>query len=593
MSMLATLLRQVFVRTGSGSAKETFDAGMVFNEAVECLRSGRDDHALALCARVLEREPRHARALHLAGTIQAQRGELAAAGQSLNRALALDPGCADAWADLGNVKRLEGGREEALACYTRALEIDSGHVVAALGRCQLLAQSGRESEAIEAMRARIAPGYEPLLLRELVRLLCRQNQFDEARLLCRQALSHDPNHAEAHASAGYLALVADQDPVLALRHFDQAALALPEDADLSSNRGIALQQLGRFEEAIACYDHSIGIDPRHRAGRIHRALARLLAGDYPRGWEEYEYRRFADDWAVPPMGVAEWQGEELRDKSIYVYAEQGIGDEILFASCLPDLLAQSRRVLLECDPRLMTLFARSFPGITVFSRARRLSGAYNPSAAGADFMVPIGSLPRYFRTHGQSFATRDGYLRADERLAASMRARLAALPGKLRIGISWRGGTAQTDAASRSMRCEDLHPLLQTAGVSWVSVQYGDTRAEISELSARGIRMDAYPEVLADYEQTAALTCALDLVISVDTAIVNLCGALGRRTWAALPVNPHWRYGLRAQTMPWYASVRLARQAVRGDWTSVIADMKERLRAFDQGSDNSFPFAAD
>ena len=592
MSMLATLLRKALARARPAGGRAEIHVNTL-EEAVECLRSDRNDRALALCLRVVEQEPENARALYLIGSIHAQRGEYDAATQNLDHALALDPRCTDAWADLGNIKRLEGANDDSLACFARALEIDPGHVVAVLGYAQILAQTGREHEAIERLQARIVPNYEPLLLRELVNLLCRHNRFDAASLTCQQALARDSSNAEAHALSGYLALMAHSDPVLALEHFDQAALALPADADLSSNRGIALQQLGRFEEAIECYDKSISIDPRHRAGRIHRALALLLTGDYARGWDEYEYRRLAADWAAPPMGVVEWQGEDLQGKSIYAYAEQGIGDEILFASCIPDLMAQSGRVMLECDPRLMPIFARSFPGIAVYSRAQRLSGTHSPTAEGADFMIPIGSLPRHFRPHPQSFPARRSFLCADEDLSAMMRERLAALPGRLRIGISWRGGTTQTGAANRSIRLEQLLSLLKVSAVSWVSVQYGDANAEIAAMRERhGICVHEFPDVLADYEQTAALVCALDLVISVQTSIVNLCGALGRPVWVAAPLNPNWRYGLRADSMPWYASVRIIRQKLPGDWTGAIVAMNQRLRLFTEGSDNTLSIAA-
>ena len=592
MSMLATLLRKAFARARPvGGGAETHAGAL--EEAVECLRCDQNDRALALCLRVVEQEPQNARALYLIGSIYAQRGEYDAAARNLDHALALDPRCANAWADLGNIKRLEGANDDSLACFARALEIDPRHVVAVLGYAQLLAHAGREHEAIETLQARIVPDFEPLLLRELVNLLCRHDRFDAASLICQQALARDPRNAEAHALSGYLALVAHSDPVLALELFDQAALALPADADLSSNRGIALQQLGRFEEAIECYDRTISINPRHRAGRIHRALALLLAGDYARGWDEYEYRRLADDWAAPPMGVAEWQGEDLRSKSIYVYAEQGIGDEILFASCVPDLMTQSGRVMLECDPRLMPIFARSFPGIAVYNRAQRLSGTHSPTAVGADFMIPIGSLPRHFRPCAQSFPARRSFLCADADLSAVMRERLAALPGRLRIGISWRGGTAKTGAADRSMRLEELLSLLQVPAVSWVSVQYGDASAEIAAMRERhGICVHEFPEALADYEQTAALVCALDLVISVQTSIVNLCGALGRPVWVAAPLNPNWRYGLRTDSTPWYASVRVIRQKLPGDWTGAIVAMNQRLRLFTEGSDHTLSIVA-
>jgi hypothetical protein len=174
-----------------------------------------------------------------------------------------------------------------------------------------------------------------------------------------------------------------------------------------------------------------------------------------------------------------------------------------------------------------------------------------------------------------------------------MRERLAALPGRLRIGISWRGGTTQTGAASRSMCLEQLLSLLKVPAVSWISIQYGDVNAEIAAMRERhGVCVHEFPEVLADYDQTAALVCALDLVISVQTSIVNLCGALGRPVWVAAPLSPNWRYGSRADSTPWYSSVRVIRQKRSGDWTDAIVAMTQQLRLFTEGFDNTLSIAA-
>ena len=593
MSVLSRLLSDMLFGARKVPSPPQDNGPGALAKAAEHLRSGRTDQALALCTQVAERDSTNPAALHMKGAIMAQRGEYQPAEESLRLALALDPHRTDAWVDLGSVLRLRDSWDEALACYARALEIDSRHVLAAYGQSQVLAQSGRASKAIDALQARVVLDYDPLLLRALVALLVTERQFETARQLCEQALVRNPDHPEAHSGLGYLALTQDQDAGRALAHFDRAVASISADADLLSNRGIALQELGRVDQALACYEHALSVDGQHHSARVHRALALLAKGDYRRGWEEFEYRRFDEEWGTPPDGVAEWQGEDLGGKSIYVYAEQGIGDELLFASCLPDLLRSAGKVMIECDPRLVAIFARSFPDAAVFDRAERLTGANSPRRAGADLMVPMGSLPRHLRIDLRTFPRHGAYLRPNAELVATLRARLAQLKEPLKVGVSWRGGTARTWGNRRSIALRDLLPLLQIPGIDWVSVQYGDVSAEIADLHARyGIRVWESPEVLGDYEQTAALACALDLVVSVQTAVVNLCGALARPVWVAVPVNPHWRYGLQGESMPWFSSVRVMRQAVADDWTGVITHMAQELRAFTRGTNDSLPIAA-
>ena len=578
MSVLSRLLRDALFRTRQEANPRGHHGRDVLAQAVEYLASGRSDQALALCTQAVNSESTNPAALHLMGTIMAQRGEYQSAEDSLRRALAADPHRTDAWVDLGNVLRLRDACDEALACYAQALEIDSLHVLAFYGMAQLLAQSCRANEAIDKLHSRVVLDYDPLLLRALVALLVKQGRFDTAKQLCEQALVRNPDNPEAHSGAGYVALTQEQNAARALAHFDRAVASISADADLLSNRGIALQQLGRVDEAIACYEQALFVDRQHHAARVHRALALLAQADYERGWEEYEHRRFGEDWATPPEGVAEWQGEELSGKSIYVYAEQGIGDEVLFASCLPDLLGCARQVMVECDPRLMGVFIRSFPDVAVFNRAERLTGVKSPVRVCADRMVPIATLPRYFRKHPQSFVRHGGYLCANEELVANLRVCLEKTPEPLKVGISWRGGTPKTWGNKRSIPLGDLLPVLQIPGISWVSVQYGNTHEELADLrTSHGLDVKEFPEVLADFDHAAALVCALDLVISVDNAIANLCGGLGRPGWVALALSPDWRYGMRGDSTPWYPSLRLFRQTVCDEWRDVIAALGSQL----------------
>jgi ADP-heptose:LPS heptosyltransferase len=190
----------------------------------------------------------------------------------------------------------------------------------------------------------------------------------------------------------------------------------------------------------------------------------------------------------------------------------------------------------------------------------------------------IGSVPRFLRTAGSDFPAHTGYLRTRPARVAYWKERLAALPGRSKVGISWRGGAPSTRRSLRSIPLDEWRGVLRLRGVDFVSLQYTECGDEIADLARTAdVRVHHWTEALADYEETAALVSALDLVISVQTAVVHLAGALGVPTWALVPETPEWRYGERGDTMPWYPSVKLVRKQRGEDWSGVLARVEERL----------------
>jgi hypothetical protein len=273
----------------------------------------------------------------------------------------------------------------------------------------------------------------------------------------------------------------------------------------------------------------------------------------------------------------EWDGSDLAGSGIVLYGEQGLGDEIMFASCVPDILRTAGRCAIECNPKLTALFRRSFPQAIV-----RAAGETDTSAPAvqhrAEWRSAIGSVPRFLRKSGSDFPAHPGYLRADPARVSYWTERLAALPGRRKVGISWRGGAPSTRGSLRSVPLEQWRGVLRLAGIDFVSLQYTDCSAEIAEVAASsGTRVHHWREALDDYDETAALVSALDLVISVQTAAVHLSGALGVATWALIPETPEWRYGEEGEAMRWYPSVTLVRKQRGEDWTHVLARVEQRL----------------
>ncbi|MGH6631381.1 MAG: glycosyltransferase family 9 protein, partial [Burkholderiales bacterium] len=327
------------------------------------------------------------------------------------------------------------------------------------------------------------------------------------------------------------------------------------------------------------YDRVLALRPDFALAAFHRALARLLLGDYRHGWENYELRQLNRDYPRRPEIYPCWDGSPLTGRTLLLYREQGLGDEIMFASCLPQVIAMAEHCVVECEPRLLGIFRRSFPGATVYASTPDGSLPPDISGRGIDVAVPAGSVPRFLRRNLAEFPRHDGYLKADPQRVARWRERLARLGPGLNVGVSWTGGVRKTRRALRSIALEHWLPILRTPGARFVSLQYtADAGSAVAALrEQQGVQVEHWPEAIDDFEETAALTCALDLVISVCTAVIHLGGALGRPVWVMAPYSPEWRYGFSGDTMPWYPSVKVFRQPAFGEWNPVISSVAGEL----------------
>ncbi|MGI2323349.1 tetratricopeptide repeat protein [Methylococcus sp. S1B] len=546
------------------------------------LASGDAENAEAVWVSLLRQNPESPVALHGLGRLQGMRGELATAGRNLAKAVRLKPDFTEAWIDLGNVQLTSDKPEEAESAYRRALAVDETSVLAwcNLGLCQQ--KRSQLTEASESFRRALDlnPRFG-LALRHWVGIQAKLDWPDGAAELLEHWADTAPDDAEAQAAVGFMYLKHRFRPDLAIAHFDRAVALGMNHAELHGNHGIALQDLGRIDEALASYDKALQLEPENRAVRFHRSLAKLLVHDFEEGWTGYELRLLGEEYPRRNFRFPRWDGTDLSGKTILVYAEQGLGDEIMFASCLPDLIARSGHCVIECHERLAPMFRRSFPTAAVHGGSQHDEPGRLSHLPPIDCCIPVGSLPLHFRRRLEDFPQHAGYLKADEARVSYWRRSLAALGPGLKIGISWRGGTRQTRQSYRSMPLETLAPLFEVPGAHFVSLQYGECRDEIARLgSVHGSILHHFPAAIADYDETAALLGALDLVISVCTAAVHLGGALGRPVWVMAPLGPEWRYGTTGEgTMPWYPTCRVFRQTAPFAWDEVVLRVRNELLA--------------
>jgi hypothetical protein len=405
-------------------------------------------------------------------------------------------------------------------------------------------------------------------------------RLEESAHFYRQALALEPGFALAHHNFAELLLLQERPAEATARC--RAALELEPALIASySTLGLALERQGRYDEAIAAHRELAARGGSRATADFGEALVRLLLGEFQAGWEQYEARLIAPGVRTlyEQLDYPRWRGASLAQRNLFIAREQGLGDEIMFASCFADAIGVAGRCFISCDARLQPLFARSFPRATVVSGSEaevreRLAGE------AIDYQIPAGSLPLVFRTRPEDFPRHSGYLLADPARVEHWRARLASLGAGRWIGVSWRGGVPKSGRERRSLPLAALKPLLQVPGTRFVSLQYGDVEAEVGALERNhGIRVEHWPEVIASADETAALLGALDRTVSVCTALVHLAGALGRPVSVLVPAVPEWRYGARGEGMPWYPSVRLFRQSVPGDWQPVIEAVRAGLAA--------------
>jgi tetratricopeptide (TPR) repeat protein len=598
-----------------------------FGAALAHQRGGRVAQAERVCREILSVHPSHGQTLHLLGLIEHQRGRsdeaiqhirtailrdgrdpafhhnlgnilralgrLAEAIDCYERALALAPASVDTLYNLGNTYQDLGQPERAAAYFERALRLTPEAVELHHDLGTALQDLGRLEEAIGCYRKALA--LRPDLIESLANLagaLQEQGDLDPAQACYERALELRPDHVESHIGLGVVlraqgrledavaryqralelspdhpearnnlgvALVDLGRPKEAITHHRKALALEPASAELHYNLGGALQRQGLYAEALACYERALALKPDHAKAHLNRSLALLLTGELDEGWREYEWR-FAVNVYDRRFDRPLWSGESLAGTSILIHAEQGFGDTLQFVRYVPAVAERGGRVVLEVPAPLVRL-------------ARTVAGASEVVAAGDplpafDCHCPLLSLPRVFKTNLTTIPKPVPYLSVPAEASAAWAERIPAIPG-LKVGVVWAGTTVG------AIDLRTLQPLWEVNGVSWFSPQAGDRSGDISSLG--GVKIADLSPWLTDFAETAAAVCRLDLVISVDTSVAHLAGALGRPTWLLLRYPPEWRWLLEREDSPWYPSARLFRLRKEGDWSFVAREVAAAL----------------
>ncbi len=532
----------------------------LFEQALSLARTGLLSEGLGCLEKMGPGALRRPEVLALKGALMTEAGSPSEAVPFFERALALDPANATAHCNYGNALARIKRPADAIQAYSKALSIDHDYALALTNR------AGQ-------------------------RLELKQYQF--ALEDVERALFINPGLPSSHRTRA-LALLAMRRLSDALASID-AAIALRDSSPAAhSDKAVILNEMGRFEESARSHAQAVACSPGDPEKTLNSALARLLIGDYRGGWIDYEQRwqtpkfhktsnMYRPDSVLPSLDLR-CSSDDLVGKSVLLVNEQGIGDQLMFASMVPDLLRSAACVSWLLEPRLAGLVSNSFPQARLFPTSKGLT----VDVSEFQHVIPLGSLGRLYRNRREDFPGTP-YLRPRPQVADAWRNRLGPREQPLRIGISWRGGVDHTAGARRSMPLETLKPLLARPDCEFFSLQYGEVEPEVAEINVgleRPIRVFPRDEI-DDFEQLAGLVLALDLVVSVQTSLIHLAGAVGATCMVMIPFVPEWRYGASGSTMPWYDSVRLFRQGDTDDWQPIIGEISAELDRLSGGTQSA------
>jgi len=578
----------------------------ILNSATHSHQAGNLQKAEQLYSQIIEKDPDHSDALHLLGVVAHQKGKNDAASDLIARAIASDSENPHYHDSLGLVFEAMGKTDQAICSYKKAILLNTDYSQAYMNLAIALMESGNFSAAIEKCNQiislfspsarvynlmgycyekqasftsaiknyRLAIGLKPDFVEpynHLGVIFNNQQRYDQAKDICRKALEVDPDYAEARNNFA-VALEGLGQHADAVANLQKAISLNPECSDFYYNLGNCLRNQNQCAQAIQLYKKAIQIDPDYAKAHWNLAISYLQIGNLTLGWQQYQWRR------NPKAGIptyphnfnqSYWDGSSLAGKSLLVHYEQGFGDNIQFIRYLPMLKKLGGTVICEVQQPLYSLF-QQIEGVDEFVQARS-----DGKAPDVDFDLHISTLdlPRLFRTTLENIPRKVPYLNAEPVKTEYWRNKLDSQSFK--VGIIWSGSATHENDHNRSCSLKHFAPLTKIQGVKLYGLQ--------KELNDQSTKLAAEMQIAClggefqDFTDTAAAIENMDLVISVDTSVLHLAGAMGKPAWALIPFGPDWRWMLDRCDSPWYPTMRLFRQKEPGNWDGLFTQVAEQL----------------
>jgi tetratricopeptide (TPR) repeat protein len=598
------------------NAAEMAPAADIFNDIGLALKSlNQWEEAAAAFDRALELRADHMPALANQAAIYVELGRFEDAKDACHLMLAHDQDSVAARWHLGTIGWRQGDLEGARRLFQWVVERDPAHAAAHIALGTMLFDAKRYDEALvsfDSASRHLPPSVDlyvnqGLALQHLKRLdeaiarqemalalqpdhlaanfnlanaLLEQRKLDAAIARYRRVVSLAPDYIEAWNNLGN-ALRAQEAFDKAEACYRTALNVLPAHDGISNNLAYVLSHQARYEEASGILEKGLVADPSNARARTNLGILRLIRGDFA-GWSDYEWRFLQQQEAGPVISrrhypYPEWQGESLAGKRILIWGEQGIGDELSCATLYGEVIAAADRCVIECAPKLVTLFARSFPGAEIIPRTDPPHGA---ALLNFDYQIAAGSLGRWLRNSLEDFPRARVHLTADAARAQHWRTRIGALGPGLKVGFGWRSSNMKGERAFYCTRIDQWGPIFAVKGAHFVNLQYDECQKELAEaVTAFNVPLHVFPEVdlFNDVDEASALSSALDLVITAPTAVGLISSAVGVETWQ-MSYGPDWQMHGTADN-PWHRSLKLYRRPWNVRWESVIGRVATDLTA--------------
>lgn len=586
-------------------------AEALYTLGVIAIEAARHEQAVELIRRATAVDPASALYQCNLGTALYRLGMLVDAVSAYREALRLLPDFPDALANIGGVLLDLDRKEEALQYLEKAVALNPSHPIGLTNLGLLLHRLGRSRDGMYyAQKAvEVAPQFLSAIHNCAVLMLDFQ-RWKDAIPYFQRWVSLDPEKPQAwqglgnchahlnlrHEAAQYYWKALQLKPdfyeaasnlglCLAEGGYDEDALVLyrkvveinPNFPTVWTNMGEALRSLGQGEASLECHNKALALDPGNQQVLWNRSLTLLSLGKLTEGWADYDQRAATGKSRLRPITHERWRGSDLAGKTILVWMEQGISDEIVFCSMLPDLLRLGAHCVVECDPRLVTLLERSFSGMEAVPRIEPVRP--RTQTPDIDFQIAAGSLPRLFRTNLESFPQHQGYLVPDPARVREWTERLAALGEGLKVGICWRSSAHKESRGRHYSQLDLWGPILTTPGVQFVNLQYDECAEELDQAQRLfGTRVQVWEDMdlRNDQEGVAALISSLDLVLSANTAVSSLGGAIGAPVWVPVRGGTTW-WGLGTDYCPWLPTVRVFGGEAASAWTPIIEKIASEL----------------
>lgn len=535
--------------------------------AIRYHQGGKLREAEAIYRSLTQAEPNNATVWHLLGLIAFQKGQPEAAVEFIRRAIAIGPPDPMFYSNLGAAEIALGRFENAIEHCQKAIALSDRLFEAHENLARAYHKKGRVREAAASFQnaANLRP-QDPVLLCNLGNTLIQQGKIREGMANCLEALRLNPDLAPGYASLG-LALQKQGQNDEAIVCYREALRRDPKLATAANQLGNVYRTLGRFEEARQSYEQALQLEEKSSEAQFHLGILDLLHGNFQKGWPGFEKRWECQGYPPRPFDKIVWDGSSLQGKTILLHEEQGYGDSIQFLRYVSLVKLLGAKTLLYARPEIAQLLATAHGVDRVIVKGSKIPKF--------DCQSSLLSLPAIFQKRSEEIPVQFPYLGVDSKLKKNWQERVENLKG-VKVGFCWRGNPAQVENRQRSIPFERFLPLFKLPNFHWFSLLKDSRAEEFGAYRERFSIADWGPEFVS-FSDTAAAIDSLDLVISVDTSIAHLAGALGKTTYLALSFVPDWRWQLERDDSPWYPNMRLFRQPRLGDWDSVIQKISEEL----------------